>query len=149
MKSLASLNLDQMKGYFLVTHLQEEHTNVTIKGFERLLNVLMLSLMSLLQLLKKKNKQKKKMMVIFFLLHQMEMIQRVDPMKNLKMIYQRKLHPDMFKIIILNLKFWETRNQVYKQGGHLWDLLAIWHSCPQLNTKMSIKLAKMNFGFKP
>ena len=74
MKSMASLNLDKMKGYFLVTHLQAEHTNVTIKGFERLLNVLMLLLMSLLQLLKKRNKQQKKMMVTFVLLHQIEMI---------------------------------------------------------------------------
>ena len=73
----------------------------------------------------------------------------MKPMKNLKMIYLKRLHPDMFKIIILNLKFWETRNQVYKQGGLLWDLLAIWHFYPLLNHTISIKLAKMNVGFKP
>ena len=73
----------------------------------------------------------------------------MDPMKNLKMIYLKKLHPDMFKRIILNLKFWETRNQVYKQGRLLWDLLAIWNFYPRLNHTISIKLSKMNVGFKP
>ena len=43
--------------YFLVTPLGVEHINVTIKDFGRLLNVLMLLLMSLLQLQKKKKKQ--------------------------------------------------------------------------------------------
>ena len=70
-------------------------------------------------------------------------------MKNPKMIYLKKLHPDMFKRIIQNLKFWEKRDQVYKQEGLLWDLLAIWHFYPLLNHKMSIKPAKMNVGFKP
>ena len=119
MKGLESLNLDQMKGYFLVTHLQAEHTNVKIKGFEILLNVLMLSLMSLLQPLKKKKKQQKKMMVTIVLLHQIGMIYTVDPMKNLKMIYLKRLLPDMFKRIIQNLRFWEIRHQVYKQEGLL------------------------------
>ena len=149
MKNLASLNLEQMKEYFLVNTLGVEHINVTIKDFRRLLNVLMLLLMSLLQLQKKKNKQQMKMMVTYILLHQIEMIQTVNPMKNLKMIYLKKLHPDMFKRIIQNLKFWEKRDQVYKQEGLLWDLLAIWHFYPQLNHTMSIKLAKMNVGFKP
>ena len=70
-------------------------------------------------------------------------------MKNLKMIYLKKLHPEMFKRIIQNLKFWEKRDQVYKQEGLLWDLLAIWNFCPLLNLTMSVKLAKMNVGFKP
>ena len=69
-------------------------------------------------------------------------------MKNLKMIYLKRHHPDIFKRIILNLKSWETRNQVYKQGGLLWDLLAIWHFYPQLNHTMSIKLENMNVGSK-
>ena len=70
-------------------------------------------------------------------------------MKNPNMIYLKKLHPDMFKRIIQNLKFWEKRDQVYKQEGLLRDLLAIWHFCPLLNHTMSVKPAKMNFGFKP
>ena len=74
MKNLASLNPEQMKEYFLVTPLGVEHINVTIKGFERLLNVLMLLLMSLLQLQNKKNKQQMKMMVTYVLLHQIAMI---------------------------------------------------------------------------
>ena len=149
MKSLASLNLDQMKGYFLVTPLGVGNINVTIKDFGRQLNVLMLLLMSLLQLLKKKNKQQKKMIATYGLLHKIAMIQIVDPMKNLKMIYLKKLHPDMFKRIILNLKFWVTRNLVYEQGELLWDLLVIWHFYPQLNHTMSMKLAKKNVGSKP
>ena len=43
--------------FVLVTLLGVEHINVTIKVSGRLLNVLMLLLMSLLQLQKKKNKQ--------------------------------------------------------------------------------------------
>ena len=70
-------------------------------------------------------------------------------MKNMKMSYLKKLHPDMFKRIIQNLKFWEIRKQVYKQEGLLWDLLALGHFYPLLNHKMSIKPAKMNVGFKP
>ena len=70
-------------------------------------------------------------------------------MKNLKMIYLKKLHLDMFKSIIQNIKFWEKMDHVYKQEGILWDLLAIWHFYPLLNHTMSIKLAKMNVGFKP
>ena len=148
MKNLASFNPDQMKEYFLVTPLEVEHINVTIKDFGRLLNVLMLLLMSLLQVQKKKNKQQKTMMT-YILLHQMGMMQTVNPMKNLKMIYLKRFHPDMFKKIIQNLKFWEKRDQVYKQEGLLQDLLAIWHFYPLLNHKMSIKLEKMNFGFNP
>jgi hypothetical protein len=54
MKNLANLNREQMKEYFLVTPLGVKHINVTIKGFGRLLNVLMLLLMNLLQLQEKK-----------------------------------------------------------------------------------------------
>ena len=70
-------------------------------------------------------------------------------MKNPNMIYLKKLHPDMFKRIIQNLKFWEKRDLVYKQEGLLWDLLAIWHFYPLLNLTVLVKLAKMNVGFKP
>ena len=73
----------------------------------------------------------------------------MNPMKNQKMIYLKNLHLYMFKRIIQNLKFWEKSDQVYKQEGLLWDLLAIWHFCPLLNHIMSVKLAKMNVGFKP
>ena len=115
MKNLASLNPEQMKEYFLVTPLGVEHINVKIKDFRRLLNVLMLLLMSLLQLQKKKNKQQMKVMMMYILLHQIEVIYTMNPMKNLKMICLKKLHPDMFKRIIQNLKFWEIRDQVYKR----------------------------------
>ena len=74
MKNLASLNPEQMKEYFLVTPLGVGHINVTIKDFGRLLNVLMLLLMSLLQLQKKKNKQQMKTMMTYILLHQIGMI---------------------------------------------------------------------------
>ena len=69
-------------------------------------------------------------------------------MRNPKMIYLKNLHLYMLKRIIQNLKFWEIRDQVYKQGL-LWDLLAIWHFYPLLSHTMSIKQAKMNVGFKP
>jgi hypothetical protein len=83
MKNLANLNQEQMKEYFLVTPLGVKHINVTIKDFGRLLNVLMLLLMSLLQLQEKKNKQlsrKKKnkqllrKMMTYIILHQIGMI---------------------------------------------------------------------------
>ena len=74
MKNLASLNLEQMREYFLVTPLGVEHINVTIKDFGRLLNVLMLLLMSLLKLQKKKNKQQMKTKMTHILVHQIEMI---------------------------------------------------------------------------
>ena len=149
MKNLESFNPEQMKEYFLVTPLGVRHINVTIKYFEILLNVLMLLLMSLLQLQKKKRKQQMKMMRTHILLHQIVMIQIVHPVKNLKRSCLKRLHLDMFKRIIQNLKFWEKRNQVYKQEGLLWDLLAIWHFCTLLNLTVSVKLAKMNVGFKP
>ena len=119
MKNLASLNPKQMKEYFLVNPLGLGHINVTIKDFGRLLNVLMSLLMSLLQLQKKKIKQHMKMMMTHILLYQIVMIQTVNPVKNPKMIYLKKLHLDMFKRIFQNLKFWEKRDQVYKQEGLL------------------------------
>ena len=73
-ENLASLNPEKMKEYFLATPLGVEHINVTIKDFGRLLNVLMLLLMSLLQPQKKKNKQQMKTMVTYILLHQIAMI---------------------------------------------------------------------------
>ena len=42
MKNLVSLKLDKMKEYFLVTHLEVNDTNATIRDFGKLLNVLML-----------------------------------------------------------------------------------------------------------
>jgi hypothetical protein len=74
MKNLANLNQEQMREYFLVTPLGVKHINVTIKGFGRLLNVLMLLLMSLLQLQEKKNKQLLRKMMTYIILHQIGMI---------------------------------------------------------------------------
>ena len=125
MKNLASLNPEQMREYFLDTPLGVRHINVTIKDFERLLNVLMLLLMSLLQPQNKKSKQQMKMMRTHILLHQTIMIQTVHPVKNLKRSCLKRLHLDMFKRIIQNLKFWEKRDYMYKQEGLLWYLLAI------------------------
>ena len=106
--------------------------------------------MSLQQLQKNKNKQQMKMMLMtYILLHQIVMIQTVNLVKNLKMMCLKRLHLDMSKRIIQNLKFWEKRDQVYKQEGLLWDLLATWHFCPLLNLTMSVKLENMNVGFKP
>jgi transposase len=82
-KNLANLNQEQMKEYFLGIPLGVKNINVTIKGFGRLLNVLMLLLMSLLQLRKKKNKQlsrkKKKKQLLrkimtYIILHQIGMM---------------------------------------------------------------------------
>ena len=148
MKNLASLNPEQMKEFFLVTLLEVEHINVTIKDSRRLLNVLMLLLMSLFQLQKGKYKQQMKMMVMYIFMHQIEIIQKVNPMKLQKNIYLKRLHPGMFKRIIQNLKYWEKRDQVSKQEEPLQDLLAIWHFYQRLNHRMSIKLTKMNVGFK-
>ena len=91
----------------------------------------------------------KTMMMTYILLHQIVMIQTVNPVKNPKMICLKRLHPDMFKRIIQNLKFWEKRDQVYKQEGLLQGLLAIWHFYPILNLTVLVKLANMNVGFKP
>lgn len=41
MKNMVGFNLEKMKEYLLVTHLEVKDTNVTIRDFGKLLNALM------------------------------------------------------------------------------------------------------------